>query len=65
MMFMHLIEYLQTMYPDEKIVVFSESLKMLDIIDDAMQRKGIHALRYDGSFPMRCSKSCAHTHQTP
>lgn len=47
--FLYVYEQLQRSYPGQKILVFSQYLKFLDIIAEALRRvHGVEALRFDG-----------------
>ncbi len=48
--FQRLMRQIEMKYPGEKIVVFSQYLKFLDILDEALRRTWqIESLRYDGT----------------
>jgi SNF2 family DNA or RNA helicase len=49
-----LLHHLVTNLPQEKVVVFSQYLKYLDILNIAMKRKyDIQCLRFDGKVPQK------------
>lgn len=46
---LRLYDWLRQTYPFEKIIIFSSSLRFLDLLQEAFQRHGeIDVLRYDG-----------------
>jgi len=52
--FLLVYKQLRSTYPDRKILVFSQFLKFLDILEEALKRVfGVQALRFDGTVGQR------------
>ena len=62
---MNLYKWLRETYPDEKMIIFSSSLKFLDIVDEAYKRDfKINPIRFDGTVPTRKRKTVERTFET-